>query len=389
MNNLKTFKGYIFWTWDISLHTACVFEEAGKHTDVIVAYSRQDTRQLGRLPLLNIQSVQITNRQQVDELIEKAKDHVHVNSCLKPWDDAGIKLLNYALKQILRKRLFCISLCLEQFQWWGAKGFLRRFKWGYLFKIGYARRIRALGCTGWTGVEAHRKSYVAAHKLFDFIYSVPTNDSYLIGGDKPRELSAYAKHMAKSQSIEFVYVGQLTSRKSVIEMIDTFNSLRSDYNLTIIGIGALKNEVNQHIGKNTHIKAIGKLLPIDIRDILSQADALILPSKSEGWGCVVNEALMCGCRAIVSDAVGARALIDKDKKRGDTFISENWESMASCINRTIKHGKLSNLERESIKQWAQAISPAQEADYLVAITNYYSGITNIKPIAPWSLQNDN
>ena len=73
-----------------------------------------------------------------------------------------------------------MAVNMEQYQWWTLKGILRRLQWFYLFNIGQGRRIKAIGCTGWTGVLAFRKACISSKRLFDFIYSGPSPNSYLL-----------------------------------------------------------------------------------------------------------------------------------------------------------------------------------------------------------------
>jgi glycosyltransferase involved in cell wall biosynthesis len=49
------------------------------------------------------------------------------------------------------------------------------------------------------------------------------------------------------------------------------------------------------------------------------ADVLVLPSESETWGLVVNEAMACGLPAVVSDAVGCGPDLIEEGKTGFTF----------------------------------------------------------------------
>ncbi len=365
----------IFWTWDITSHTINVFEEINKTSKVKVFFTKYDTRKLGCLPLKDLEIVHIQSKSEVDAIIAQTKDAVHINNALKVFNDEGIQLLNYALRKLLKRKYFCIALFQEQYYWWGWKGGLRRLKWGWIFNFGYARHLKAIGCTGWTGMEAHRKALVPNHKLFDFIYTVPTFDS--------NRLMAGNSNL-KEEKVRFVFVGQLIDRKSIIELIDIFNSIEADYELNIIGEGILRNHILSKIKENGKIHLLGKLMPADVRNILSNSDALILPSKSEGWGCVVNEALMSGCRVIVSSVVGARALIDKKETRGEIFINNGWSDLRRCIIKSIQRGILSASERQGIALWAKCISPQSEACYFEEIVNYYQGKRAGKPKAPWS-----
>ena len=49
---------------------------------------------------------------------------------------------------------------------------------------------------------------------------------------------------------------------------------------------------------------------------ITKADLLILPSRFDGWGAVVNEALAHGCRVLASDRVQASVLLGPENERG-------------------------------------------------------------------------
>ena len=135
------------------------------------------------------------------------------------------------------------------------------------------------------------------------------------------------------------------------------------------------------IKNNERIRYLGKLKPIQVRQVLCNSDVLVLPSKLEGWGCVVNEALMSGCRVITSSVVGARALIGKQKERGQIFENLNWSDLKKCVLRelnTTREGKI------DILNWAQNITPKREAEYFLEILDYLQGKTKQRPHSPWN-----
>lgn len=372
----------IFWAESLNMHTSCMFEELGKVADVTAVYYNRGNRDFGDLPLKNINLVKISNREEVDKIIDVTKDCIHVNRALKLYDSESIIIFNYALRRMLKENYFVVSLFLEQYYYWGIKGLLRILKWGWLFNFGYARKLKALGCCGRTGIEAHRKAFVSRKKLFDFIYTVPTSDSYLINEPNVQcNLDSIMNSIEETHIKRFVFIGQLRERKSIIELIDVFNSIDRDYKFYIIGEGLQKEKVIEAIANNDKICYLGKLKPIQVRQVLNNSDVLILPSKLEGWGCVVNEALMCGCRVITSSVVGARALIDKQNKRGQIFENLNWSDLKLCILREID-----NMKQEcksSILDWSQNIMPKREAEYFLEILDYLQGNKKQRPHSPW------
>ena len=59
---------------------------------------------------------------------------------------------------------------------------------------------------------------------------------------------------------------------------------------------------------------------------IAAADLLALPSRWDGWGLVVNEALAVGVPVIASNACGASDLIRQDVN-GYVFTSEDAASL--------------------------------------------------------------
>jgi glycosyltransferase involved in cell wall biosynthesis len=107
-----------------------------------------------------------------------------------------------------------------------------------------------------------------------------------------------------------------------------------------------------------------KLIPIELRgriqflgfqqphampEVFANADAFVLPSRHDGWGVVVNEALGAGLPIIVSDRVGARDLVT-DGRNGLITRAGDIGSLASAL---LKLGQSEELRR-SYGRWSTA-----------------------------------
>jgi len=66
------------------------------------------------------------------------------------------------------------------------------------------------------------------------------------------------------------------------------------------------------------------------------ADVLVLPSFSEPWGLVVNEAMVCGLPVIVSNRAGASFDLVKNGKNGFTFNPYDWKELAELMRKFTK-----------------------------------------------------
>jgi glycosyltransferase involved in cell wall biosynthesis len=59
-----------------------------------------------------------------------------------------------------------------------------------------------------------------------------------------------------------------------------------------------------------NVQLTGPVPPARVPDLYAGADLLLLPSYSEPWGAVVNEALAAGVPVMVSDRAGAASLVE-------------------------------------------------------------------------------
>ncbi len=67
--------------------------------------------------------------------------------------------------------------------------------------------------------------------------------------------------------------------------------------------------------------------------IYAAADVLVLPSASETWGLVVNEALACGTWVVVSEAAGCAPDLVVEGSNGYVFPCGDVAALSSCLRR--------------------------------------------------------
>ena len=118
---------------------------------------------------------------------------------------------------------------------------------------------------------------------------------------------------------------------------------------------------------------------------MNTAHALILPSRFDGWGVVVNEALSVGVPVIVSDTCGAADLVHHGEN-GYVFVSQNSESLRTCLKNFLAQDENKRLEmRRAARATGESISTKVVAPYLVQCLQHMLGQISDKPLAPWKL----
>ncbi|MBR0339931.1 MAG: glycosyltransferase family 4 protein [Alistipes sp.] len=128
---------------------------------------------------------------------------------------------------------------------------------------------------------------------------------------------------------KFVYVGRLTAVKNLELLISVFNKL-PHLSLTIVGFGEQEVLLRDMAGENIYFTGAvdNKLLP----NLYREHDVFILPSRSEPWGLVVEEALNNGLPVLVSDRVGCAEEIVRVGENGYIFTYNSEQSLMEAIS---------------------------------------------------------
>ena len=80
------------------------------------------------------------------------------------------------------------------------------------------------------------------------------------------------------------------------------------------------------------------------------ADVFVLPSFSEAWGLVVNEAMEAGLPVIVSDKVGAQEALVRNDLNGRVFPAGSADMLAQNIMYMYRNRDLLSNMSESASQ---------------------------------------
>jgi glycosyltransferase involved in cell wall biosynthesis len=91
-----------------------------------------------------------------------------------------------------------------------------------------------------------------------------------------------------------------------------------------------------------------------LRSFYNKSDVLILSSRSEPWGLVINEAMAAGNAIIASDKVGSVTDLVTDGYNGKVFQSENAKDLEKKISYFIKNrSKINFFKKNSLKKIEQ------------------------------------
>ena len=146
-------------------------------------------------------------------------------------------------------------------------------------------------------------------------------------------------------AIALLFCGKLIEQKDPLLIFDALRRLPEtvgkSLHLILAGSGPLQrpfeSAARAALGERFH--DLGFLNQKELGKAYAISDALLLPSRSETWGLVVNEAMQFGLPALLADGVGCHEDLIPDDSTGRVFPAGNAEAMAEAIQSLI--GELS------------------------------------------------
>ena len=175
-----------------------------------------------------------------------------------------------------------------------------------------------------------------------------------------------------SSATTFFFCGQMIRRKGVDLLLTAFERLvveGLDIRLLLIGREAKLPELLEGItdSARARIRYEGFQPPDKLPIFFAEADVFVLPSRHEGWGVVINQALGAGLPVICSDAVGAGTDLVEENINGLHFAAGDLDGLQYCLERLAKSPQITRQWGEASRQKAYSIVPSAGAEKWVRV----------------------
>ena len=174
----------------------------------------------------------------------------------------------------------------------------------------------------------------------------------------------------------FLYVGRLVPQKGVFELLEAYDKLNHDlrqtFGLVFVGDGMARRELEKRASRIDpgQIRFMGFAHREELAEFYALAEVLVLPTYSDTWGLVVNEAMSCGLPIIVTNAAGC--VDDLVENNGNGYVIPPRDvgslrnAMADLIGDSDLKKRMSQRSEEKIQaflpeHWAQGMAEAAHA----------------------------
>ena len=173
--------------------------------------------------------------------------------------------------------------------------------------------------------------------------------------------------------VVFLFCGQMIARKGVDVLLAAFQQLGPAARLLLVGREAELPALLAPLPAEVHarITYAGFQAPEELPRLFAQADAFVLPSRYDGWGVVVNQALGAGLPVICSDRVGAGHDLVEDGVNGLQFPAGDSTALAQQMERLLSAPELLEkwgaASREKSRDWTPEVGAGMWVKALQAV----------------------
>ncbi len=133
-----------------------------------------------------------------------------------------------------------------------------------------------------------------------------------------------------------------------------------NFKMIFIGMGPMQKKMQEYIDKNhlnENVKILGSMPTEEVQKHMDNADiALFTSDRREGWGAVVNEAMVGGCAVVASDAAGCSKSLIKNGVNGFVYSHPDKQEFFEYVIKLTKDKELRkklgiNANKTLLEKW--------------------------------------
>ncbi len=172
-------------------------------------------------------------------------------------------------------------------------------------------------------------------------WDVVDNAHFERGADSARLLPAEFRRRLKLPDRYFICTARFIPKKNLTILVDAYaryvaTARESAWSLVLSGSGPLEGILRAQVaaeGLGTRVCFPGFVQYPDLPAFYGLAGAAILPSSSDQWGLVVNEAMAAGLPVLVSSRCGCAPDLVCSAENGHTFEPDSADVLAGLMRR--------------------------------------------------------
>jgi len=244
-----------------------------------------------------------------------------------------------------------------------------------LLKTKFLRRCSGFVVPGQSALEYLRIQKVEERTVFVAPNAVD-NDFFAAAAAAAKRDAARWRRELDLPERYFLFVGRVVREKGVFELLSAYakleESMRQQVGLVLVGDGACRPQLELQAASISPgvVRFAGFAQQGQLATHYALAEMLILPTYTDTWGLVVNEAMACGLPVIVSKVAGCAADLVKENWNGllvePRDVSSLTSAMRSLADRpdlraTMGANSMQHISRYSPTEWSAGVARMVQA----------------------------
>jgi glycosyltransferase involved in cell wall biosynthesis len=156
----------------------------------------------------------------------------------------------------------------------------------------------------------------------------------------------------------FLYAGRLDREKGLDTLLRAFANVPGE--LLVAGSGSEEKRLRALAGDR--VRFTGAVGREEIVRLLAEADVFVLPSRSEPWGMVLNEAAEAGLPLVATDGVGAASDLIEEDGNGFRVRVDDERGLVEAMRRLAEDAPLRARMGARSREIVASFTPAAWAD---------------------------
>lgn len=234
----------------------------------------------------------------------------------------------------------------------------------------FLRRCSAFVVPGQSAAEYLRFCKIAEERIFTAPNAVE-NDFFTAASANARANAAEIRTQLGLPERYFLFAGRLVPEKGIFDLLAAYDKLddplRKQVGLVFVGDGPSRSVLEDRaaaISPGT-VKFAGFAQREQLAKYYALAEMLILPTYTDTWGLVVNEAMACGLPVILSRAAGCASDLVQNDYNGALVPASDVAVLASAMNRLAQQPELCRTMGARSAERIARFSPAAWAEGIV------------------------
>jgi glycosyltransferase involved in cell wall biosynthesis len=278
----------------------------------------------------------------------------HINWALPALNNAQVVILNTSITDFTTQYLMRGPLRKKNWVFWAEISAVQKRKWKQrisAFLYAPHHTSSATVAIGSNAQEAYQKQW-PDQKVFNLPYHI--------------QCPVSAVKETGREEVRFLFCGQMIYRKAIDILLAAFTTVIEKgltARLLLVGREAELRTFLKDISADVkdRIDYLGFRQPAELPELFSSADVFVLPSRRDGWGVVVNQAVSAGLPVIASDAVGAARDLVRSGENGFCVPAGEPAPLAEAMIQLAEDASLRQRFGSASLALAESITPAAGA----------------------------